>query len=318
MIFFIPCGAFRRVPGIAGRNRAGKKPVSIFFYIYLFTGRAFRAIISVYGPRLAAGREKPMEELRSKDNPRIQRYIKLASRRKEREAAGCFVIEGFKLLEEAVLSGIEVESAYLTPESLESARPELRVLEKVPAVFRISGAAAGRLSQSRTPQGVYAVCRIPAGRLAVKPDGKYIGLWGLQDPGNVGTILRTADALGLDGAVLSEGSCDLYSLKVLRAAMGAVFRLPVLVARMEEFLPASGLESYASVVDASAPPVTDTRFPPGCILLIGNEGNGLSAEQVSCCAHRVTIPMKGRAESFNAAMAATIFMWEMACGTGGL
>ena len=257
-----------------------------------------------------------MEEIRSKDNPRIQRYMKLASRKKEREAAGCFVLEGFKLLEEAVLSGVEVESAYLTPESLQSARPELRVLEKVPAVFQISGAAAGRLSQSRAPQGVYAVCRIPAGRFAVRPDGKYVGLWGLQDPGNVGTILRTADALGIDGVVLSEGSCDLYSLKVLRAAMGAVFRLPVLSAPMETFLRESGLASFASVVDVSAPSILDTRFPPGCILLIGNEGNGLSPEQVSCCAHRVTIPMKGRAESFNAAMAATIFIWEMARGTG--
>ena len=166
------------------------------------------------------------------------------------------------------------------------------------------------------PQGVYAVCKIPESRFAIKPEGKYIGLWGLQDPGNVGTVIRTADALGMDGVVLSEGSCDLYSLKVLRAAMGSAFRLPVLAAPMEAFLRESGLTSFASVVDASAPSILDTRFPPGCILLIGNEGNGLSKEQVSKCARRVTIPMKGRAESFNAAMAATIFIWEMARGTG--
>lgn len=256
-----------------------------------------------------------MEEIRSKENPRIQLYCKLAAQKKARTAEGKFVLEGFKLLEEAVRSGIEVEAAYLTRESLESGREELEALSGVRQVYLVSGAAAGRLAQSRSPQGVYAVCKIPESRFAIKPEGKYIGLWGLQDPGNVGTVIRTADALGMDGVVLSEGSCDLYSLKVLRAAMGSAFRLPVLAAPMEAFLRESGLTSFASVVDASAPSILDTRFPPGCILLIGNEGNGLSKEQVSKCARRVTIPMKGRAESFNAAMAATIFIWEMARGT---
>ena len=256
-----------------------------------------------------------MEEIRSKDNPRVQLYMKLASQKKARAQEGKFVLEGFKLLQEAVLSGIEVEAAYLTRESLESGREELAALSGVRQAFLVSGAAAGRLAQSRSPQGVYAVCKIPENRFVVNPAGKYIGLWGLQDPGNVGTVIRTADALGMDGAVLSEGSCDLFGLKVLRAAMGSAFRLPVLVTPMEAFLRESGLMSFASVVDTSAPSILSTCFPPGCILLIGNEGNGLSDEQVSKCTHRVTIPMKGRAESFNAAMAATIFIWEMARGT---
>ena len=255
-----------------------------------------------------------MEEIRSKDNPRVQLYTRLAAQKKARAAEGKFVLEGFKLLEEAVLSGIQVESVYLTRESLQSGREELKVLDGISQTFLVSDGAAARLAQTRSPQGVYAICRIPEASFTLRPDGRYIGLWGLQDPGNVGTIIRTADALGMDGVVLSEGSCDLYSLKVLRAAMGSVFRMPLLVTPMEAFLQTTPLVSYASVVDGEAPSLLDTHFPPGCILLIGNEGNGLSLQQVASCAHRVTIPMRGRAESFNAAMAATIFIWELSRG----
>ena len=219
-----------------------------------------------------------MEEIRSKDNPRVQLYMKLASQKKARAQEGKFVLEGFKLLQEAVLSGIEVEAAYLTRESLESGREELAALSGVRQAFLVSGAAAGRLPSPGPPRGSTPSAN-PGKPFAVNPAGKYIGLWGLQDPGNVGTVIRTADALGMDGVVLSEGSCDLYSLKVLRAAMGSAFRLPVLVTPMEAFLRESGLTSFASVVDPSAPSILDTRFPPGCILLIGNEGNGLSTSR---------------------------------------
>ncbi len=255
-----------------------------------------------------------MNSITSRDNPRIREYVQLSSQKKARIRAGLFVLEGVKLLEEAFFSGIEIESVYITPECLESGKSQLAVLEQLgEKVFLITGAAASRLFQSKTPQGVCAVCRIPEHRPDFDKMGRYLGLWDLQDPGNVGTMLRTADALGFDGVILSRDCCDLYNLKTVRAAMGALFRMPLLVTDMQAFVTEyrDKLTFYASVVDADAPGITSIRFPAGSVMMIGNEGNGLSAEQVALCGNRVTIPMTGRAESFNAAMAATILMWEM-------
>ena len=255
-----------------------------------------------------------VNSITSRDNPRIREYVQLSLQKKARTRAGRFVLEGVKLLEEACFSGIEIESVYITPECLESGKSQLAVLKQLDEkVFLVTGAAASRLFQSKTPQGVCAVCRIPEHRPDFVKMGRYLGLWDLQDPGNVGTMIRTADALGFDGVILSRDCCDLYNLKTVRAAMGALFRMPVLVTDMQAFVTEyrDKLTFYASVVDADAPGITSIQFPVGSVMMIGNEGNGRSAEQVALCGNRVTIPMTGRAESFNAAMAATILMWEM-------
>ena len=164
-----------------------------------------------------------------------------------------------------------------------------------------------------------AICRSYFWKKLDKPEnlakidcnGSYVALWDLQDPGNVGTILRGADAMGLSGVILSESCCDLYNLKTIRAAMGSLFRIPVMRVDLAAFLKESGLRSYAAVVDADARPVGTADFK-GAVAVIGNEGNGLSKEQAFLCSERITIPMAGNAESLNAAMAATILMWEMA------
>lgn len=254
-----------------------------------------------------------METIASKDNPRIRVYAKLSSQKKARAASGAFVLEGVKLLEEAVRSQVEVESVFITQECLDSGRKQLSVLDGLSdRTYLVSGAAEQRLSQSQSPQGVYAVCKIPDNCPQFTGTGKFLGLWDVQDPGNVGTMIRTADALGFDGVILSRGCCDLYNLKTIRAAMGSLFRMPLLQTDMTEFLAShKELHSFASVVDQSAPKLTDVRFPDNSIILIGNEGNGLSDEQAGCCEQRLTIPMAGNAESFNAAMAATILMWEL-------
>ena len=241
----------------------------------------------------------------------LMKYVISLSRKKVREEEGCFVAEGTKCVRDTwdyFNCRMIIATKAWYDENGHSGH-----LDKI--VFANSQQMQ-RMSQMSTATDVIAVYDIPERTISEEDirSGLNVVLENIQDPGNVGTVIRTADALGMDGVVLSEGSCDLYSLKVLRAAMGSAFRLPVLVTPMEAFLRESGLTSFASVVDTSAPSILDTRFPSGCILLIGNEGNGLSDEQVSKCTHRVTIPMKGRAESFNAAMAATIFIWEMARG----
>ena len=134
----------------------------------------------------------------------------------------------------------------------------------------------------------------------------------------MGTIIRTAEALGLDGILLSDGCCDVYNPKVLRASMGGVFRMPLMrvgdMAQTVTDLQERGLNAFACVVDATATSITEVGMGNGSVALIGNEGNGLRAETVAVCKHRVTIPMAGRAESLNASMAAGIVLWEMCRG----
>ena len=131
----------------------------------------------------------------------------------------------------------------------------------------------------------------------------------------MGTILRTAEALGVGGILLSRGCCDIYSPKVLRGSMGAIFRLPFLVV---EDLPAylskqkeKGYSIYAAVPDRNAVPITEIPFSKRCAVVVGNEGNGLTQACIQACTQSVTIPMEGRAESLNAAIAASILVWEM-------
>ena len=151
---------------------------------------------------------------------------------------------------------------------------------------------------------------------ALDTDGQYLALCGLQDPGNVGTIIRTAEAMGLTGLILA-GSCpDIYSPKVLRSTMGSVFRLPIRVAGDEALLlqeaRAAGVKSYAAALHRQACLLPGTGLGPGSLVLIGNEGNGLPDAVVQACDAPLMIQMPGRAESLNAAMAAGIIAWEMA------
>ena len=256
-----------------------------------------------------------MEEIVSKDNSRIRAYHKLASSRKERQQEGAFVIEGDKLLGEALRCGLEIRRVFATREWLSEPREELLAGLGSTPVSLVDGAARQRLSQFPSPQGVWAICSMldnPVNPDKMNSNGALLGLWNLQDPGNVGTMIRTADAMGLDGVVLSRECCDLYNMKTLRAAMGSLFRMPVLVTDMEDFLHRyrGQLTSYAAV-GGEATPLSEVSFPGRSVILIGNEGNGLSAHQAACCDSRITIPMTGRAESLNAAMAATILMWEL-------
>jgi len=148
-----------------------------------------------------------------------------------------------------------------------------------------------------------------------RPGGKYIALENLQDPGNLGAAARTAEALGLDGLLCGSG-CDPYHPKALRASMGALLRLPVL--RTDDLpgaLRAAALQCalpcFAAVPDRDALCVHACDFSHGGIVVIGSEGHGLTKEAIDACEHKITIPMSGRAESLNAAAAATILMWEM-------
>jgi TrmH family RNA methyltransferase len=257
-----------------------------------------------------------MPIISSRDNPHIKAAVRLrdsAGDRTRALAAGRgrrFFLEGFRLCADALASGFTPVQVFLTPAARE--RYDTVLLEQAAAqVFEITGAVAEKLGDTRSPQGVFGVFERQETQMIWRPEGRYIALENVQDPGNLGAVARTAEALGLHGLLLC-GGCDIYHPKALRASMGALLRLPVTRA---DDLPAalrdSNLPCYAAVPDRDAKSILECDFARGGVIVIGSEAHGLSEEAIDACSHKITVPLPGRAESLNAAAAATILMWEM-------
>lgn len=261
------------------------------------------------------------EKLTARDNSAVKLYRKLARSKKERYREGLFVLEGHRLVTDALRSGASFTHLFWTEEGYtrwnqETIQADLRETR----CALLSNELGTDLSQTEHSQGVYAICRMPRQpelSQLIRPGGIYAVLHQLQDPGNAGMILRTADAMGLDGVIYSA-SCDIYSPKVVRATMGSLFRVLVCcTAALEPVLEAcreAGVESCAAVVSGAAELVGQCQFAAGTAAVIGNEGNGLPAEAIAACDRRITIPMHGTIESLNAAMAAGIILWEIKRG----
>jgi len=253
----------------------------------------------------------------SKDNPQVKAAIRLRENARARREQGLFFLEGFRLCADAVASGYLPQTLFFT----EAARQKYGVPDapslSEEACLLISDSVAQKLGDTSTPQGIFGVFQATETRKDFwQPGGKYIALEQVQDPGNLGAIARTAEALGLAG-MLVNGGCDVHHPKALRASMGSLLRLPVLETDdLAGALASCTLPCYAAVPDDAAMPIDECDFSKGAVIVIGNEGSGLSSEAIAACATSgggtITIPMCGRAESLNAAAAATIFMWELA------
>ena len=249
-----------------------------------------------------------MERITSRKNPLLVQIRKLTSSRAARREGGLFVGEGPKLLEEALRHGAEV-TAVVAEEGGSRSCPDGARQVEVPADVLQS------LSDTQSPQGVLFLCRMPD---TVPPEqlegSRYLVLDGLQDPGTVGTIWRTADALGADGVLLVNSCADPWSPKTVRATMGACFRLPVWECGPEELsalLERSGLPLYATALRADTVDVREADLRRAAVV-IGSEGRGISDTLLAMSRQAVKIPMRERCESLNAAAAATVILWEMA------
>ncbi|MBQ8296687.1 MAG: RNA methyltransferase [Ruminococcus sp.] len=252
----------------------------------------------------------------SKDNPVVKLYQRLSSSKKDRLEYGLFVLEGLRIVEDALREDSGITHLIITKNAADKFGEALfqADLRNTKTVV-ISNELGNKIASTTQTQGVFAICRIPADRkMKFIENGKYIVLFGLQDPGNAGMIIRTADALGMDGIIMS-GSCDLYSPKVIRSTMGSVFRTNICIENNEdalfEMLREHNICTCASVIDTDAQKITDCGFKGGQAVFIGNEGNGLPRETSMRCDRRITIPMCGNINSLNAAMAAGIVMWEL-------
>ena len=246
-----------------------------------------------------------MEQIRSRKNQYILHLRALARDKDVRRDAGEYVCDGEKLLREALQFGAEVTS----------------VLWRDAAAFPLPDGAAQYTADAElvayasplmhSPGPVFTV-RLPEMRLP-QPLRHVIVLEGVQDPGNVGTVIRTANALGMDAVVLTGACADLYSPKTVRAAMGALFRQPVLTCTTDELLQllhARGLKLYGAALTDAAQDLRCVPLSPAAVA-IGSEGRGLSAQLLAQCDGQIIIPMQPGAESLNAAASAAILMWEL-------
>ena len=256
-----------------------------------------------------------MLEITAKDNKTVKNIKKLITHSKYRKEQGLFVVEGIRLCTDAVRSNAEIESFLFTDEALKKHPDVVKMLESCAKnTYKLSPNVFSVLTDTKTPQGVICVVKALDNELQFDTiNNKYVLLQNIQDPSNLGAVLRSADALGFCGVILTSDCCDIYSPKVCRASMGAVFRVPFMICEDEcDFVRGFNKigTSYAAVV-RNGVSITEFDYTGNSLLCIGNEGNGLTDSIVKACTNPVTIPMKGNAESLNAAAAAGIIMWEM-------
>lgn len=247
------------------------------------------------------------EIITSRTNPLLSRVRKLNSRRAFRRAEGAFAAEGPKLLGEALRWGGELEAVIC------AAGVPLPELPAQVRVAEVGDALLASIADTQSPQGIVFICK---GKSLTVPDRlagrRYLLLDGVQDPGNVGTIWRTADAFGADGLILCGGCTDPWSPKTVRATMGAVFRLPgyeCALGTAAERLAQAGIPLYAAALREDTVDVRSISLERAAVV-IGSEGRGASQEALDRCRRTVKIPMRERCESLNAAAAAAILLWE--------
>lgn len=248
-----------------------------------------------------------MEQITSRSNALLSHMRHLGSSAAYRRERGEFLCDSPKLLEEALQWHASVRAVVCTRGMVLPPLPEGVRVAEVPEDVMAS------VSPMKTPQGVVFTCRIPEAELPRKLMGRrYVVLDGVQDPGNVGTVLRTADAFECDGLLLLPGCADPYSPKTVRATMGAVFRCSVWMCTAQEMAQVfkeSGIPLYGAALRHDTVDAREVDYSRAA-LAIGSEGRGLSEEVLQLCDQTIRIPMSARCESLNAAVAAAVLLWE--------
>ena len=250
-----------------------------------------------------------MNVLSSRNNP-IVKNAKLLSTKKGREQSGRYLIEGKKLIEDAIASGIKLRDVYIS----ESTQP-FRLPDGV-NIYYVTDDIMKTICDTVTPQGIAAVIDIPT---KTEPDfcnldGLIVALDGLSDPGNIGTIIRTADAAGASCVLMSSDCAELYAPKTIRSTMGSVYHIPVFYGLEFEHTLSSAKTAGFKVLGSA---LNGNGFydyvPSSCknIIIIGNEAHGISCTSKTTADVLLTLPMRGRAESLNASVAAGIMIYEL-------
>ena len=256
----------------------------------------------------------------SRDNKLIK-HIKALHQKKYREDEGQFFVEGIKMVDEAISQKADVVNVVVSNDMLTQISGGIEFTDRlkkinvntnwVPeSIFRL-------ISDTETPQGVLAVIRkmhTTEDEVIYVENGTYVLLDGIQDPGNVGSIIRTADAAGINGVILSRGCVDIYNPKTLRSTMGSIFRVPI-IAKADLCIIAKAMKKQGIRVLASSLESEcfhyDIDYEGGIALVIGSEANGVGLEMMEMADLTIKIPMRGGAESLNASVAAGILIYEV-------
>lgn len=252
------------------------------------------------------------QPLTSLQNPKIKLARTLAQR-KGRQQAGLFLVEGTKLLREALSWGRQPVATFATAEWWQTHAPEAPFATLPGEQFEVPESVLAAIATTETPDPVVAMLPLPTQTAAPVPSQPLVVIaHRLQDPGNLGTIIRAADSAGAAAVVVTDQTVDPYSPKVVRATMGSLFHLPIVRMPLADWVAAHpGVPIYATIL-SGAQSLYAHDYRPGAAFLIGNEGAGLTEEDAALATARIKIPILGHAESLNAAMAATICLYEAA------
>lgn len=250
-----------------------------------------------------------MKRIESTQNALVKYWKKLATTRKERERSGEFIVEGFHLVEEA-LKNKEQVLQIIVREGVDL--PMLWPIDGI-AIVEVTAVVAKEFAETETSQGVFAICKQPVLEEEVKASWRKVLLIdAVQDPGNIGTMIRTADAAGLDAVILGKGCADIYNPKTLRAAQGSHFHIPVVREELTEcvdFLQDQGVPVFGTALDEDAVPYSDIQHTGAFAIIMGNEGSGIQPQLLAMTDQNIIIPILGQAESLNVAVATGIVLY---------
>jgi TrmH family RNA methyltransferase len=253
----------------------------------------------------------PSAVISSRANPRVKQ-LRAAFSGNRRLSEGLVAIEGEHLVDEALSSGIVPKVIFLAPH-----RPAPEPLPRTTEIVVLSEDVFTSAVETRSPQGIAALIEPPAYRIddmLQHAAPLILVAAGLQDPGNLGTLIRSAEAFGATGVITTPGTVSEWNQKALRASVGSVFRLPVVAAREVDIVGLStrGLRLFAAVGsrESTVLPVQEADLRQACAIMIGHEGAGLSSEWLALATARITIPCPGPVESLNAAVAGSLLLYE--------
>ena len=249
----------------------------------------------------------------SLQNPVIKQIKELQSKKAARKKQSLFIVEGIRGVKE-IPAKKELISYLVVTEKLVAEIPEHL---HVPKCYIVSEEVFAKVSETQSPQGMLAVVKIPKQTLEglSLTEGKYLILENLQDPGNLGTIIRSAHAFNFKAILMTKGCVDAFSPKVVRSTMSSLFYLPIIVEEdIKAYMMAFKKENvkvYVTALNDTAKTIQSIDFPENAALVIGNEGNGVTPYCIEKADQTMIIPMPGGAESLNASVAAAICMYEM-------
>ena len=253
-------------------------------------------------------------EITAKDNRLLKLTALLQKSAKARKDNALFVLEGLRICKDAAQHGVCFDTLILSKTVYEKMSDDVVFLtENAKNGAVVNDELFAKISDTETPQGIIALCAIPKASAIIDKRGRYVALENDSDPANIGAVARTAEALGINGIIISGDSCDVYSPKALRASMGTLLRIPVYYCDdVISYLEKNSLRGFACIAQSDAD-ITfgDYRFSDGDVVIIGNEANGLLQATRNGAYKTATIDMAGKAESLNAAAAAAIAMWEL-------